>query len=352
MTAENRGRFDPRRKFRSATKKLKLSHGAKRLSRNLSFRLLDWRARARRPRLGHVTFVGVTGSCGKTTTTALVKEILAGRDICQAWFNEPAGAHHSIRVRQAILSVCPETRYYVYETTSSGPGSIGRQLDLLSPRIGVVTTVGADHRSAFRSLEATAKEKATLVERLPPDGAAILNIDDPYVAAMAARTKAPVVTYGISPEADVRGSGVACQWPDRLTFNVSHGSEEARVVTRFVGEHWAISVLAAIACGIACGLDLKTCARAVAGVAPVFGRYSVHASEGGASFVLDSIKAPFWTIPAGLKFVAAASAPRKTIVFGTISDYAGNAGRVYRRVAREALATADRVWPTDNGVTT
>jgi UDP-N-acetylmuramoyl-tripeptide--D-alanyl-D-alanine ligase len=110
-----------------------------------------------------------------------------------------------------------------------------------------------------------------------------------------------------------------------------------------VGEHWATSVLAAIACGIACGLDLKTCARAVAGVAPVFGRYSVHASEGGASFVLDSIKAPFWTIPAGLKFVAAASAPRKTIVFGTISDYAGNAGRVYRRVAREALATADRV---------
>jgi hypothetical protein len=70
MTAGDRGRFDPRRKFRSAAIKLKLSHGAKRLFRNSSFRLLDWRARARRPRLGHVTFVGVTGSCGKTTTTA------------------------------------------------------------------------------------------------------------------------------------------------------------------------------------------------------------------------------------------------------------------------------------------
>ncbi len=342
MTADDRGRFDPRRMFRSAAKRLKLNSAAKRLSRDVSFRLLDLRARWRRPHLDHVTFVGVTGSCGKTTASALTQAVLANAGHSQGYINEPL-VHITLRIRYAILSVEEACRYYVFETATNGPGGLAPQLEILRPRIGVVTTVGSDHRSAFRSLEATAKEKGTLVESLPQDGIAVLNIDDARVAAMAARTKARVVTYGLSPEADVRGSEVACRWPDRLTLKVSHGSEEARVVTRLVGEHWATSILAAIACGVASGVDLATCAKAVASVEPVFGRYSVHGCDGGPTFVLDSIKASSWTIPAGLAFIGAASAPRRTIVFGTISDYAGKAGRVYRRVAREALAAADRV---------
>ena len=305
--------------------------------------MLDWRARIRRLALNRVTFVGVTGSCGKTTTTALIQQVLAKNGLCQAWINEPRRLHQSIRVRQAVLSVGAGTRYYVYETASIGPGSIARQLDILRPQIGVVTTIGGDHRSAFRSLEATAQEKAALIERLPPSGAAILNADEPLVKAMAARTKARVVTYGLSPEAEIRGSDIASRWPDRLTLNVSHGDRCVHVVTRLVGEHWATSILAAIACGVACGLDLEDCAKAVAGIEPVFARYSVHGREGGPVFVLDTVKAPYWTIASGLNFVGAASAPRKTIVFGTISDYGGKAGRIYRRVAGQALAVADRV---------
>jgi UDP-N-acetylmuramoyl-tripeptide--D-alanyl-D-alanine ligase len=59
--------------------------------------------------------------------------------------------------------------------------------------------------------------------------------------------------------------------------------------------------------------------------------------------VLDTQKAPFWTIPTGLGFVARANAPRKTIVFGTISDMPGRGHKKYRRIAREALDVADRV---------
>jgi UDP-N-acetylmuramoyl-tripeptide--D-alanyl-D-alanine ligase len=69
----------------------------------------------------------------------------------------------------------------------------------------------------------------------------------------------------------------------------------------------------------------------------------VHESPNGQVFILDSAKAPFWTIAGGLEFVRSASAPRKTIVLGTISDYPGAAAPRYRRVAREALEVADRV---------
>ena len=47
-----------------------------------------------------------------------------------------------------------------------------------------------------------------------------------------------------------------------------------RIETRLVGEHWVTSALAAIACGIACGLDLETCTAAAKSVEPSFGRYS------------------------------------------------------------------------------
>ncbi len=60
-------------------------------------------------------------------------------------------------------------------------------------------------------------------------------------------------------------------------------------------------------------------------------------------FVLDSYKAPLWTVPSSLAFLATAKAPRKTVIFGTLSDYAGNARRTYRKVARQALEIADRV---------
>jgi UDP-N-acetylmuramoyl-tripeptide--D-alanyl-D-alanine ligase len=101
--------------------------------------------------------------------------------------------------------------------------------------------------------------------------------------------------------------------------------------------------LAAIAAGVISGVDLKTCAEAVKAVEPVFGRYSVHARSDDAAYVLDTHKSPLWTVAHGLNFVRTARATRKTVVFGFISDYAGETGSVYRDVARSALKIADRV---------
>ena len=322
---------------RSVARKLK-----KNLTRKAHFRVLDWRARIRRPSLNGVTFVGVTGSCGKTTATELIRAVLSTIGRCQSRSNEP-WTDQSLRVRNAILSVGTDTRYFVYETASIGPGSIARQLAILRPTIGIVTIVGSDHLRAFRSLEATAKEKAALVEGLPPGGIAILNIDDPHVRAMATRTQARIATFGQSGDADIRGSAVSASWPNRLNLAVTSDDETVHVATRLIGEHWATSVLAALACGVACGLNLAACAEAIAAIEPVFGRYSAHGNPGGPVYVLDTVKAPYWTIPAGFQFVRTASAPRRTIVFGTISDYSGKAGRCYRRIAREALHVANRV---------
>jgi UDP-N-acetylmuramoyl-tripeptide--D-alanyl-D-alanine ligase len=242
-----------------------------------------------------------------------------------------------------MLRVRPSTQFCIQELHASFPGLIAESLRLLKPQIGVVTTVGSDHYTNYRSLEATAREKSLLVERLPQSGVAILNIDDPLVCDMARRARAQLITFGLSPQADLRALEVSGIWPDRLSMTVIHMGETVHVETKLVGEHWATSVLAAVALGIVCGVDLKACAQAVKTVEPVFGRYSVHTRSDGASYVLDSYKAPYWTIAKGLAFVRHAAAPRKTIVLGTISDYPGAQGSRYRRVARDALDVADRI---------
>ena len=301
-------------------------------------RLLIWMAMGRRIIARHVTFIAVTGSCGKTTTANLVGAVLHSSGPCRV------GIRNNSRrdLIRNVLSVGANTRYLVHEISGSRPGRISTHSRILRPTIGILTTIGSDHYRNYRSLEATAQEKGRLVELLPRNGIAILNTDDERVRAMAARTNARVLTYGLSPEADVRGTEVTGTWPQRLSLTVTHNGECVRIQTRMVGHHWASSVLAAIACGVACGIDLKTSARAIEKVEPVFGRYSIHAKPNGPVYVFDH-KAPYWTVPLSFTFVDQARAPRKTMVFGTISDYPGSAGSRYRQIAARALEVADRV---------
>jgi UDP-N-acetylmuramoyl-tripeptide--D-alanyl-D-alanine ligase len=122
-----------------------------------------------------------------------------------------------------------------------------------------------------------------------------------------------------------------------------HGQEQLQLRTQLVGEYWATSVLAAVACGLACGLSLEACGKAVAGFEPVFGRSSVHSVPDGPDYILETQKAPLWTMANSITFMREARAPRKTMVIGTVSDYSGKGGEIHRKVARLALEAADRV---------
>ena len=292
-------------------------------------------ARLKRPWLGNVTFIGVTGSCAKTTTCIFIKAILLPDD---AWQRGSAQ-----NVAEAVLKADPASAYHVQELSADRPGKIADDAALLQPRVAVVTVIGGDHYKQYRGPDAVAREKGQLVEALPATGIAVLNADDPRVLAMASRTVARVVTYGRSPQAEVRAASVSSNWPEPLKLVVTHGDESVVITTQFYGEHWATAVLASVACGLACGRDLSRCAAAIEKVNPLPGRYSLHRTPRGAHFVLDTFKASHWTIASGLDFVKKASARRKTVVVGTISDYPGAAGNRYRRVARDALDVADRV---------
>jgi aminoacyl-tRNA hydrolase len=233
--------------------------------------------------------------------------------------------------------------YCVTEIGTLEPGFVDLPLALFRPTVAVVTHIGTDHFRAFHSLDAIAEEKGKLVGALPPDGVAILNADDPRVLAMRSRFAGRIVTYGVAADAMVQGSQITASWPDRLALTVKWNGHSMRVQTRLCGAHWISAVLAAIATGVALGVPLDAALKAIARVEPFEGRMQPVELEDGVTFIRDDWKASWWTLESTIEFMQQARAARKIIVFGTISDYPGDAGRHYVNAARQALTVADTV---------
>lgn len=297
-------------------------------------------AAVHRARFRGVHVVGITGSCGKTTTKDLVAAILSARCRTAAtrW-----GHNSRKEVALTLLRTRPGDAACVLEIGAWAPGSVARMARLCRPTVAVVTHVMRDHFSVFRTREGVAAEKVALVEALEPGGTAVLNIDDDLVAAMAARAPGPVFTYGLSGNAMLRAEDVRADWPDRLGGVLVHGNERVPFTTRLLGAHWIHGVLAAAAVGLVLGFRLEDVVRAIAGVEPQPGRTKEVGPIDGVTFVDDGIKNPYDALPATLAFLRSARAARKVVVFGHIADYPGNPERKYRRLADDAGAVADLV---------
>src|SRR2546427_9236592 len=100
-------------------------------------------------------------------------------------------------------------------------------------RGAVFTNLTQDHLDFHKTLESYRDAKRTLFEMVDSDGNAAINADDPSASFMAAASRAPVVTYGITSRADVRAEGLRLHLGgSEFTAVTPHGrlrSEERRV---------------------------------------------------------------------------------------------------------------------------
>jgi len=299
-------------------------------------------AKIYRKYLRKTTFIGITGSCGKTTTKDLLAAILSEKS---KGIKNKESLNALYSIIKTIFKVRPWHRFCVQEIgiSNSGPGILDDSLAVFMPDIGIVTNIGLDHYKAFRSLDAIAAEKSKLIEALPKNGTAILNTDDTNVLDMKDRTAANVITYGLSKEAMIRAENISSVWPARLSFNIVYNGESLPVNTNLCGTHWVYSVLAALAVGLVIGIPLEESIKVIQTVKPTPGRMSPVYVEDGVVFIHDDWKAPLWSLKYSLEFMKNAKAKRKVIVIGTISDYPGDSAGKYVSVAKQSLSIANKV---------
>jgi UDP-N-acetylmuramoyl-tripeptide--D-alanyl-D-alanine ligase len=260
-------------------------------------------ARAVLDRLPEVTVVGVTGSSGKTGTKDLLATVLAAAGPTVA----PQGSfNNELGVPLTVLRADAGTRFLVVEMGARGRGHIAHLCGIAPPRIGVVLNVGAAHAGEFGGREATALAKGELVEALPPDGVAVLNADDPLVAAMDRRTVARVVTVGRGAAAQVRAEDVVLDDVARPAFRLVTPRGTADVGLALHGEHHVGNALAAAAVALEAGLEPAEIAAALgAATAASRWRMEVAVRPDGVTVVNDAYNANPDSVRAALVAVAA-----------------------------------------------
>ncbi len=155
---------------------------------------------------GELSVLGVTGTNGKTTVTALLETILSAKGPTGRWSTttvsvagEPYPAHRTTPEGpdlQAVLRRMVDAGCWAAAIEVSSHALTLHRVDGTEYAAGVFTNLSSDHLDFHRDMDEYLDAKSLLFERLPADGVAVLNVHDPAAATLAARTPARVVGYG------------------------------------------------------------------------------------------------------------------------------------------------------------
>ncbi len=218
--------------------------------------------------------ITVSGSHGKTTTTSLIAAVLA-----RGGFDPTVivGGRALATGRNAVLG---GGDYLVAEADESDGSFL-----LLVPTIAVVTNIDLEHVDYYPDLDALRGAFSDFLRRVPFYGTCVLCVDDAEARGLAGRLDRKVLTYGLSPEAEVRVD------PDpgaiMAAGEVHRGGERlGRLELRLRGRHNLQNALAAVAVGLDLGMPFATVAEALAGFEGVGRRCEAHGEPGGV-LVLD-----------------------------------------------------------------
>jgi UDP-N-acetylmuramoyl-tripeptide--D-alanyl-D-alanine ligase len=271
-------------------------------------RVLDGATAARAARGERLTVVGVTGSSGKTSTKDLLAHVLASAGETVAPVESLNG---EIGVPLTVCRVGTSTRFLVAEMGARGIGHVAYLTGIAPPDIGVVLNVGRAHVGEFGGTDNIARAKGELVEALTVDGLAVLNADDPAVLAMAARTRARVVTTGEALGADVRAGSIVLDDAGRPTFTVHASGGAVSVQLGLHGRHHVANALAVVAVALEVGMPLADIAAALATARPA-SRWRMEVSEraDGVTVVNDAYNANPDSMAAALHALRAMGRPQ------------------------------------------
>lgn len=193
--------------------------------------------------------VAVTGTNGKSTTTALIAHLLR-----RAGLDAPAAGNIGVALSEiAMRDAQPD--WVVVEASSFQLADIER----FNPRIGVITNLAPDHLDRYASVEAYYADKARLFRNANPSSVWVLNADDPAVVALAGRAPGRRFYFRASGELEGIEDGAYCNQRGYLVLRL--GSEESQLVRaaelKLLGQHNLANALAAAIAAAAAEIPIE-----------------------------------------------------------------------------------------------
>lgn len=221
--------------------------------------------------------IAVAGTHGKTTTTAMISSILikAGKDptvVIGGDMMELPGNHRSGESPFMVVEACEFRRSFLQ----------------LSPKVSVITNVDWDHPDCFPTAGDVVQTFQKFIALLPEDGKLILWRDDPHFTELAAASPVPVISYGLTPEAD----WYVPSFTPSIRLGVEgdlyyHGSLQGQLKLEVPGRHNLLNALAAIATVTAAGLSVSEGIDYISQFHGVKRRFQIKGEKGGVLVVDD-----------------------------------------------------------------
>lgn len=293
--------------------------------------------------------IGVTGSIGKTSTKELTANVLRQRFVTHA---SPGNLNSEQGLPLALMGLNTTHEYAVLEMGMYGLGEIDRLCLLARPQVGIVTNVGPVHLSRLGTIERIAQAKAELVHALPAaddGGVAILNWDDERVRAMAETTKARILRYGLTSDADLWADEIEGMGMEGIRVRFHHRItgkdkvESLHVKVPLLGRHSVHTALCAAAVGILEGLSWG---EIIAGLQNMAGQLRLVAVRGinGSTVIDDTYNASPASTIAALNLMAdmqPAANGRRVAVLGDMLELGSYETEGHKLVGRRAAAVVD-----------
>ncbi|MDZ5472991.1 UDP-N-acetylmuramoyl-tripeptide--D-alanyl-D-alanine ligase [Bacillus sp. 31A1R] len=204
--------------------------------------------------LFNIPVVAITGTCGKSTTKEMIKQMMSVDRKVQATEsskNEPR------RSFPYLMGIDHQTKAAVFETGLGNPGNIKHQCLIYQPTIGIITTIGAHHLDGCKTIDGYIQAKGEIVEGLKYRGTLILNVDDENIKKISlASYKGKIIYFGKGNSSDFQAKNIHYV-KDGMKFDIRHKN---KIYTAFVpgyGEHQVYNALAAIAAVNEMGLSIE-----------------------------------------------------------------------------------------------
>src|SRR5438128_2382399 len=278
-----------------------------------------------------IKVLAITGSNGKTSTKDFSASVLGRRfrvTKTQGNFNNHVG------LPRTILEATSNHEVGVWEIGMNHPGEVAPLAKVAAPDAAIITNVGVAHIEFMGSREAIAEEKGALAEAVGPQGTVILNADDAFSKAIAARAHARVVFAG-TQEGTVRATDIH-QTPDGTEFTILEGAHRCRAQLPVPGLHMVQNALLAVAAGRAFGVSLEECAAGL-GAAPLTKARLQIKEIKGVQFLDDSYNANPDSMKAALRTLMEVDTDGKRVaVLGEMRELGEESVRGHREVGEAA----------------
>lgn len=285
--------------------------------------------------LSKVTFVGITGSVGKTTTKDMVALALSS----ELSVHKTAGNFNSqIGLPQTVLACAPDVDCAVVELGMSFPGEMERIARCAVPNVSIVTNIGHSHIENLGSREAIRDEKVKIASYSPDGSVLLLNGDEPLLRDVEITDKTVYYVSVENENADCYAKNIV-ESLDGISFTAHVFDNEYRVELSVCGRHFIINSLFALSAAHILGIDVAAAAAQLVNYESDGKRQYVYVKDGH-TIISDCYNASPESMQAALS-VLGISKGRRIAVLGDMLELGSETVSLHKLVGKYTANNAD-----------